>query len=221
MKLAKRRLQLLVTLLVVSVVITMWSVGWLGIEESRRGESCIRCGTERTQGEHAFRLFQMRARVSGSSKIKPTSLTECWSRYVVSCEHDWAFHYLNTRRGSGKSFVDGFPYFRYPAASAVAADSFVPAIDWLDVPNARSNALVALGHRDNLLRFVAAEALRDVADGLRNDPRIWWSSNEMFFSVVTNKGRALALLDSWEKSEETRYQHVFEQSRDLIRETSR
>jgi hypothetical protein len=205
----------LVALLTICLGAVAWVFGQIGLEQSKRGEVCVRCGAERTQSKRSFRLFSARVPLANSSKIKSTTLTKCWSQYALPCVHDLSLRYINTRTPSASSFADAFPSFRYPVASATAAETLAAEIEWLDVPNARSNALNAIGNRDNLLRFVAAMALSERAQS-KQQPSAWWVMNEKYFVVVTNRQLATTLLDAWEPDAPGLLSYGIEKSRECV-----
>src|SRR5882672_1362540 len=96
--------------------------GGIGIQERRRGEVCVRCGAHRTKNSSALKLYGGKFEFANEEQTKPSKLTDSWKSFSKECNHDWAFWFVNNRLGIGKftvekSYGDGFPRFRYPAAS--------------------------------------------------------------------------------------------------------
>lgn len=213
---ASRKTKGFIAALILCCGATAWFSGWVEVEQSRRADTCIRCGAEWTASKRKFRFFNARMPAGSFSETNITSLTKCWSRYALPCQHDWAFHYINTTKRFAKSFGDGFPDHTYPAASQMRAEELASEIEWLDVPNARSNVLNAIGQRNNLLRFVAATTLTDRIQNEEKAPKSWWAAQAKYFVVVTNKELAMQLLDAWEQDSSALQSYSIVLSRDLM-----
>jgi len=207
----------LVVLSTICLITIAWLSGRAGIEKRKRADTCVQCGAEKIQSSTAFCFFNFRLPINNTTSIQPTSLTKCWARYATPCQHDWALNYINTKRGLSVMAGDGFPSYQYPAASAAIAKDLVAGVEWLDMPNERSNVLTAIGSRDNLLRFVAARTLVARAESEEKNPSSWWAIHSKYFVVVTNKEAATKLLDSWEPNTSDLISVGIEECRELIR----
>jgi hypothetical protein len=201
--------------LVVVGLFSAWVSGSAGLKWSRRTDSCVRCGAQKNYNSRIFCFFGMALPVSSSVEIKKTALTDCWTQYAAGCEHDWAFIHFSSPTAAGHASLFG----SYPIYNPDEAEKFARVIRWLDVMDARPNALRAIGDRTNLLRFAAAGLLSAQEERPPPVPAAWWATNARYFVIVTDKVAATKLTDALE--EETNGELSFEliSSRTLIRNT--
>jgi hypothetical protein len=191
--------------------------GVVRFEKILHGNLCVRCGARYDSRSYAVSIFSWRLEVAGSAKSTPSQLTTLWSRYAGGCSHDWTAIYENRFGVSSGFYADYFPNQRYPVA--VGTEELAEGIRWCDVPNARIAALNAIGNRNNLLRFVAAETLRSVGTTnhpVRPTPTEWWLSNSNRFAVCTNKHDAEVFLDALNVGDDSLLGYAVEQSREIL-----
>jgi hypothetical protein len=197
-------------------LVVAWISGRAGFEWSRRGESCVRCGAQRTDTSRTFRILRIHLPLAHSVKVKTTALTESWTRYALPCHHDWALDYINNSAGLR---ADGSSSSLYPVLWGGRADELGEIIQRVDFGNTRSNVLCGIGSRNNLVRFVAAEALRARKGSKDTAAEKWWASNACYFAIVTNKESAITLLDKWEGEAASDLTFGIEWSRWIIEKT--
>src|SRR5262245_14213472 len=136
--------------------------GLLGWRRYSTGDICVQCGARRITSATNAQFFWFSGPTTTGIATSPGALTPLWAKYCGGCNHDWTRYFQQLRSypvGPGFNAC-GFPRFEYPALCDDTSSS--NAIESLQSPLMCDAALRAIGSRDNLLRFVAAEALHEI-----------------------------------------------------------
>jgi hypothetical protein len=192
MKFAQRYLEALIVVGFIMAVVIVASDPGLIWQWRSNGEMCVKCGAVKRNQE---KILLGCILLSQSTHTEDTSLTKLRSKYIGPCHHDWVFFYQNSRTmAGGKSFVCGFPYNRHPVGHM--PDELANGIEKLPTTQSRILALEAIGSRENLLRWLAAGLLDQLAAVGDNDtfsPTEWWRTNACVFTICTNKADAFTV----------------------------
>jgi hypothetical protein len=202
----KTKIKWLVLILVLMSLLTGFLSGQVGYGKILHGDFCTRCGARRDSKAYELRLFNLSKAFGSSTKITPSAITTAWEDYAGGCPHDWIFDYTDRLSFLVSSYADSFTRLDYPVDHD--CEALAEAVRRLAVPGARVVALSAIGNQANLFRFIAADALRSVAQ--TNAAQMsslslteWWTTRTNCFVICTNEAeveKALAALDENEKS---------------------
>jgi len=154
-----------------------------------RGFRCSSCGAYKSTSTRTVLGIELEPEASQTD----SALTNLRTRLGLPCDHNWVADWTERITPSTTETGDCFPFFDYPPCQKT--DKLAEAVGRLKNDESKKRALAAIADQNNFLRWLAHDALIDLAhlseeEHAQLDKNAWWTMHGVFFEVVKDRDQA-------------------------------